>query len=181
MEFEKDSQCRGIGPKAFNFSAISSINIPDTVNTIGEKAFSNCAKLKTIGIEKTGGGLVSVGSEAFLRTAISEFHIPGTLRYFDPDAIKGCKELEKVTVDENHPRKSRLGHEFFILALEQGIHRRRTRLPADVDEIFQPEHAEASGLHADHGPLAVRTLSGNNLFPRRGRCRRHGPRCSAPE
>ena len=106
VEFEKDSQCRGIGPKAFNFSAISSINIPDTVNTIGEKAFSNCAKLKTIGIEKTGGGLVSVGSEAFLRTAISEFHIPGTLRYFDPDAIKGCKELEKVTVDENHPNYS---------------------------------------------------------------------------
>ena len=51
-----------IGESAFENSNLESITIPDSVKTIGKKAFSSCTNLKTVTI---GNGVKSIKHNAF--------------------------------------------------------------------------------------------------------------------
>ena len=62
-----------IGGSAFENAAITSLVIPDSVETIESYAFSDCSKLQ----EVTGGlGLIRVGNNAFGSTPFFEEYVP---------------------------------------------------------------------------------------------------------
>lgn len=103
VTFEEGSVCRGVAAKAFEFSSIRSIKLPESVTTIGTNAFKNCSNLKSLGIEKTGGHIVSVGEDAFASTALREFTISSAMREFYPSALDSCRKLETINVAEEHP------------------------------------------------------------------------------
>ncbi len=64
----KTYQVTGIGDYAFNGNtAITSITIPDGINTIGAGAFDGCSQLMTISI---GKGVTAIGDKAFAHIGI---------------------------------------------------------------------------------------------------------------
>ena len=57
-----------IGDRAFQRTAITDVNIPDSVTSIEDNAFFICDSLKSVTM---GKGIVSIGDYAFRRTAIT--------------------------------------------------------------------------------------------------------------
>ena len=88
---------KGIGDNAFAGRTVTQINIPDSVTTIGDGAFSGCEKLVEITI---GSGISSVGSNAF-----DNCNNVKKLTYNSnciPDACLDInKSLEKVVIGDN--------------------------------------------------------------------------------
>ena len=67
---------KSIGKEAFKNASMRSVTMPDTVTSIGEKAFYGCSSLKNITLSKK---LTSIGSLAFAYTAIESIFIPKSL------------------------------------------------------------------------------------------------------
>ncbi len=73
ITFAAGSSCEEIGNRAFCFTAISELVLPDTVATIGEDAFMSCAKL-------------------------TSFTLPAALGSFDASIVNNCQALQKLNV-----------------------------------------------------------------------------------
>ena len=88
-----------IGSSAFqNFKALTSIELPETLQTIGSYAFANTS-LKEI---KIPSSLTNLGGCAFSNCVnVTQLEIPGTLKTIGgEDAFRNCTNLEKLIVDE---------------------------------------------------------------------------------
>ncbi len=82
---------------AFEYnSTLETVKIPDTVEEIGNWAFSECTNLKSITLPQS---IKVIGRNAF-STCISlkEFTFPSTLEYTGQYVLGGCKNLETVTI-----------------------------------------------------------------------------------
>jgi hypothetical protein len=120
-----------ITPKAFSQSALEEVNIPSTMNRIGDFAFSHCENLKQINfldneeeyrkrlmhMDMFGwiNGLV-IGKHAFSGcNSLTEIHIPMYVREIQDGAFYRCSTLEKVVwdeLDENELLRTECGSEF---------------------------------------------------------------------
>jgi len=114
------AECASIGKGALYKSSIKSIYIPETVTTVEEAAFLECADL-----ERVSGGkgiteihnyafskcsslsdftfresLVDLGTGSFSETAIKEVSLPKIERFCDY-TFYGCSSLEKISLAEN--------------------------------------------------------------------------------
>lgn len=79
---------------AFAESSIRSIDIPNSVNTIGEYAFSNCEQLSTITI---GNSVTTINSYAFERcNSLKSIIIPNSVTTIDYYAFGWCEGLTNV-------------------------------------------------------------------------------------
>lgn len=91
-----------ISCEAFSESGIVSINIPTTVERIGERAFYNCRKLENIYLPemikavkyKTFGGC----------SALTRIKIPSGVTSIDNYAFERCKKLKKVQIPDTVTR-----------------------------------------------------------------------------
>ena len=113
VTFEKGSQLKTIGGNYNNpnyngaFSdctALTSIEIPASVETIEKVAFSGCSKLATVTFEK-GSQLKSIGGGkslgAFMDcTALTSIEIPASVETIEATAFIGCSSLETVTFEK---------------------------------------------------------------------------------
>ena len=70
-----DEDCRIIAGSACNTKSLTSITIPSNVVSIGAYAFSDCASLKTVTIDKNGP-LEIIGEYAFENTIIESIELP---------------------------------------------------------------------------------------------------------
>ena len=86
---------RSIGLSAFtNAHALTSVQIPETVKTIGDGAFSNCG-LDSLALPE---GLESIGEYAFSNCgSLRELSLPDSLRSIGKRAFSNCG-LERVTI-----------------------------------------------------------------------------------
>ena len=102
VTFEKGSQLKTIGGGsssyygAFSYcTALTSIEIPASVETIGASAFKGCSSLATVTFEngsqlKTiGGGSYSSGAFSDC-TALTSIEIPASVETIEASAFKGC-------------------------------------------------------------------------------------------
>ena len=124
VTFEKGSQLKTIGGGssyygAFSYcTALTSIEIPASVETIGASAFKGCSKLATVTFEKEsqlkiiGGGYGYSYSGTFYYygafsdcTALKSIEIPASVETIEVVAFKGCSSLITVTFEKGSQLK----------------------------------------------------------------------------
>ena len=86
-----------VGKKAFsNFTALESIIIPDSVTEIGESAFEGCSSLKNVTMPRN---LKIIGPSAFKDCGkLENITIPSGVTYIGGSAFSGCRELTNVVL-----------------------------------------------------------------------------------
>ena len=84
-----------IASSAFTGSKITKVTIPASITKIGNAAFKNCKKLKTVTI---GKNVTQIGNEAFRGTAVAKITIPSKVKKIGKKAFYGCKKLKTVTI-----------------------------------------------------------------------------------
>lgn len=87
-------------PYSFSSSAIESVNFPDSLDNIGDNAFSYCDKLKHIGFNKTIEDFSRYGSDnIFTRCGIEVLDIPGNIKILGETMFYSC-QVEKLILHE---------------------------------------------------------------------------------
>ena len=116
VTFEKGSQLKTIGGNysepdyngAFSdCTALTSIEIPASVETIEASAFKGCSKLATVTFEK-GSNLKTIGGGysssyyygAFSDCPITSIEIPASVETIEASAFGSCSSLETVTFEK---------------------------------------------------------------------------------
>ena len=80
----------------YNYDTITSIIIPDSVISIGYRAFENCPSLANINI---GNGVTSIDSRAFYYcTSLVSITIPDSVTSIADSAFYNCRSLERVAI-----------------------------------------------------------------------------------
>jgi hypothetical protein len=102
-----------IGTSAFyNFDEVTSITLPDTVESIYRFAFEGCTGIESMELPE---GLVSISYGAFTNcSSLSELIIPSTLEWIGWYVFYGCESLETIVIPEN---VTELGDETFDTSL----------------------------------------------------------------
>ena len=115
VTFEKGSQLKTIGGGssyygAFSYcTALTSIEIPASVETIGASAFKGCSSLATVTFEngsqlKTiGGGSYSSGAFSDC-TALTSIEIPASVETIEAAAFLDCQSLKRITFPDRMVR-----------------------------------------------------------------------------
>ena len=91
-----------IGKAAFlGCSSLTSINIPSSVNSIGVGAFSGCSSLTSINIPSS---VTSIEDYAFYScSSLTSINIPSSVTSIGEGAFRCCSSLTAFTVDANNP------------------------------------------------------------------------------
>ncbi len=91
-----------IGTRAFYANAtITSITIPDSVQSIGKEAFQDCTALASVEI---GAGVQSIGGRAFWDCgALTSITIPDRVQSIGDSAFQSCGALEAVYFEGDAP------------------------------------------------------------------------------
>ena len=112
VTFEKGSQLKTIGGGssyygAFSYcTALTSIEIPASVETIGASAFKGCSKLATVTFEKEsqlktiGGGYSGPNYYGVFSdcTALTSIEIPASVETIEAAAFKDCSSLTSIEI-----------------------------------------------------------------------------------
>ena len=112
VTFEKGSQLKTIGGGssyygAFSYcTALTSIEIPASVETIGASAFKGCSKLATVTFEKEsqlktiGGGYSEPNYYGVFSdcTALTSIEIPASVETIEAAAFKDCSSLTSIEI-----------------------------------------------------------------------------------
>ena len=86
-----------IGDSSFKGTAITTVNIPESVRLIGDFAFSGCGQLNKVVFE---GVPESVGYQAFYCAQISEINLPYGMKSIGQEAFSGCDELSAISIPD---------------------------------------------------------------------------------
>lgn len=86
-----------IGTFAFSGRTMTSVKLPNSLQTIETDAFSDCAKLKTVDF---GTGVKTIGVRAFSGcTALTALRLPASVSQIGSSAFTGTPSLTTITVD----------------------------------------------------------------------------------
>lgn len=134
----------GIERNAFSYTNIAQITIPNSVDTIGEKAFYSCKQLQHITLSES---VRHIKARAFfgceLLTAIS---IPDGVTYIGDEAFENCRKLKSIKIPSS---VSRLGSGIVpqrtIIYCESG-----SRASRYVAETYKQKQKPLDAYDQDH-------------------------------
>ncbi len=182
-----------IGESAFEGSAVEMVGLPETVRSIGDKAFHNCASLRFIGLneglEEIGvaafgqchsldsaelpESLQSLGALAFAESGLREVHIPAALREIGAGcfAVFSDNGLTEIRVDRENPifevrggvLFERSGEDYALLCYPSGRAAVSYTIPDEVTQVSPFAFCHAKALTEVVFPDSVREL-GENAF-----------------
>lgn len=104
VTFAEGSQLKSIGGSAFSGTnpahpRFKEIKIPDSVETIGNRAFHNCQDLESITLPAS---LETIENRAFSSCRnLSEIRLPTSLKAIQSSVFDGCSSLETVFYDDS--------------------------------------------------------------------------------
>jgi hypothetical protein len=82
-------------------TSITTLGIPKSITSIGKMAFFLCTNLETVEFEE-GSQLVTIGEEAFSRCAkLQGINIPASVTSIGDSAFLGCNVITEITFGEN--------------------------------------------------------------------------------
>jgi len=130
----------------------TSYNIPGTIISIGDNAFSN-ALLTSISIPKS---VTSIGSAAFCSTNLTSISIPNSVTTIGSDAFAGCNKLTSVSIPNS---VTSIGNNMFFncSALTS------VEIPTSVNSIGESAFYYCTSLSSVSIPASVRSI-GNSAF-----------------
>ena len=149
VTFENGSQLKTIGGGssyygAFSYcTALTSIEIPASVETIEAAAFKGCSSLATVTFEngsqlKTiGGGSSYYGAFSYC-TALTSIEIPASVETIEAAAFKDCSSLATVTFENGSQLKTIGGgnsHSYYYGAFSYCSSLTSIEIPASVETI----------------------------------------------
>ena len=86
-----------VGTNAFIGSALSSINLAETVTTVGNSAFKNCTSLREVTLPSQ---VINVAEETFSGcSSLREVTLKGARIILEDKAFKDCTALSKITFE----------------------------------------------------------------------------------
>ena len=152
VTFEKGSQLKTIGGGssyygAFSYcTALTSIEIPASVETIGASAFKGCSKLATVTFEKEsqlktiGGGYSEPNYYGVFSdcTALTSIEIPASVETIEAAAFFYCSSLATVTFENGSQLKTIGGgnsHSYYYGAFSYCSSLTSIEIPASVETI----------------------------------------------
>lgn len=92
-------------------TSLYEIEIPQSLRTIGVKAFAECTSLRHITLPNS---LQCIGGEAFCGcTSLSELTLPDSLHYIGSQVFNKCKSLSLIKINESNPYLSTDGKAIF--------------------------------------------------------------------
>ena len=154
VTFEKGSQLKTIGGDYERYdsygafldcTALTSIEIPASVETIGASAFKGCSKLATVTFEK-GSQLKAIGGGYYSShynyygafsdcTALTSIEIPASVETIESAAFKGCSSLATVTFENGSQLKTIGGGSYSSGAFSDCTALTSIEIPASVETI----------------------------------------------
>jgi len=85
----------------FTSNSIEKISLPKTLKSIPEWAFTGCAELNSVQISE---GTTEIGQEAFMDcTKLKTIHFPSTVEYYKKGILNRCTALDSVIVSRQYP------------------------------------------------------------------------------
>ena len=82
----------------YNSSSIQTINLPNTIKSIGSWAFAGDSSLTTINIPES---VEWIGEGAFSMSGLNSIHVPAKAAEWGMSLFQGCFNMTNVTFDEN--------------------------------------------------------------------------------
>ena len=99
IEMDMSTQQMNIGATFMQCNAISEVNIPNTVTTINNFAFSYCGRLTNITIPSS---VTTIGQEAFCAcSGLTSIIIPDSVTTIGNNAFGYCDRLTSITIGNN--------------------------------------------------------------------------------
>ena len=90
-----------IGDNSLCCEYLTSIEIPNSVTSIGNYAFSGCVSLISINIPNS---ITSIGARAFFGCEkLTSIKIPGSASSLGGNILGGCNKLTSITVESDNP------------------------------------------------------------------------------
>lgn len=100
ITFGENSNVKSIGSLAFaNCSYLSNMNLPDSLETIGNNAFASCRMLAVDMVVPEGVKIIS--QNAFAYCAITSVVLPESLTTIEKYAFTDCKGLTEIVIPNN--------------------------------------------------------------------------------
>ena len=88
-----------VGDYAFSMSAVQLVSVPSSVTDLGNFTFSGCAGLQTVSIAR---GLTRLGEGVFSScAALTSITIPSSVTIIGPSAFSWCSSLQQVSLSSN--------------------------------------------------------------------------------
>lgn len=95
-----DNTITAIPSETFEYYAITSITLSDTIQSIGYKAFYYCTSLTSINSNQETSTLKSIGENAFNRnTSLTSLVVPNSVETIYDEAFEDCTALTTLTFD----------------------------------------------------------------------------------